>query len=210
MSSQTYRGPAYRIHTERLIVRCLNPADARLFQETVDDNLEHLRPWLSWTRHEPRDLNEKIERLRQLRSAFDAGRDFVFGLFTPDQTRMLGASGLQTRPGPGAREIAYWVHRDHCRQGLATEVAAALVKVAFEVEGVSRVEIHCDPRNTPSARIPERLGFEHEATLRGRKRDAAGTTCDEMIWTLFKERYPQSPARQAAVCAFDVVGRKLL
>ncbi|RAL22487.1 N-acetyltransferase [Lujinxingia litoralis] len=192
------------------MVRCLNPEDALLFQEAVDDNLEHLRPWLSWTRHEPRDLNEKIERLRQLRSAFDAGRDFVFGLFTPDQTRIIGACGLQTRQGPGAREVAYWVHRDFCRRGLATEVAAALVRVAFEVEGVGRVEIRCDPRNTPSACIPRKLGFEHEATLRGRKRDAQGNLCDEMIWTLFAEHYPGSQARERAVCAYDVLGRRLI
>ena len=55
---------------------------------------------------------------------------------------------------------------DHINQGLAPETAAALTKVAFEVNEVNRVEIQCDPNNMRSAAVPRKLGFVHEATLR--------------------------------------------
>lgn len=210
MKSKTNRGPAYRIHTPRMIIRCMNPEDAPLFRDAVDDNIEHLRPWMSWTRHEPRDLEAKMERLRQLRSNFDANRDYVYGLFLPDESKILGATGLQTRQGDDAREISYWVHQDYTGQGLATEAASALVRVAFEIDGVERIEIHCDPRNVPSSAIPRKLGFAHEATLRQRQRTAKGALRDTMIWTLFAPQYRQSPARDALIDAYDAMGRRIL
>lgn len=188
----------------------MNPDDAVLFKEAVDENGDHLRPWMSWMRHEPRDLDAKMERLRELRSNFDAGRDFVYGIFDPEESRILGATGLQTRQGPGAREVAYWIHKDFVGQGLATEAAAALIRVAFEVDQVWRVEIHCDPLNVPSAAIPRKLGFEHEATLRLRQPAADGELRDRMIWTLFREAYRRSPARDAIAQAFDGLGRRLI
>jgi len=123
---------------------------------------------------------------------------------------LLGAAGLHTRAGEGAREIGYWIHKAHLRQGLATEAAAALTRAAFEIERVKRVEIHCDPQNVHSAAIPKKLGYLCEATLRGRLPLPDGTSRDTMIWTLFAPDYPASPAASTQTQAFDALGRQLL
>ena len=210
MNIDAGRGPAYRIETPRLVVRCMAPEDAPAFHRAVQANVEHLRPWLSWTRHEPRSLEERVRRLRQLRSYFDRGKDYVYGIFDGEEKKVLGATGLQTRQGAGAREVSYWIDREYCGQGLATEVAGALVRVAFEVDRVRRVELHCDPRNVASAVIARRLGFEHEATLKARRYYGEGPPGDTMIWTLFEENYRGSPARDTMVRAFDGLGRQVL
>jgi len=44
--THTYLGPAYRIESERLVIRCYNPKDALLLQKSVQESVEHLRPWL--------------------------------------------------------------------------------------------------------------------------------------------------------------------
>src|SRR5262245_44471670 len=134
-------GPAYRIHTSRLVLRCWQPTDAALLQTAIEANLTHLRPWLPWAQHEPEDLQSKIERLRRCRGQVELGQDFVYGIFSRDGTQVLGGSGLHMRLGEGAREIGYWIHQDHINQGLATEVTAALTKVAFSIDNVLRVEI---------------------------------------------------------------------
>jgi len=210
MSTTTGCGPAYRIHTRRLVLRCWEPRDAPLLMAAIAANLEHLRPWLLWAQHEPEDLQTKIERLRQYRGAFDLGQDFPYGLFNREESHVLGSSGLHTRVGAGAREIGYWVHKDFLSQGLATETTAALTKVAFAVDHVARVEIHCDPENVRSLAVPRKLGFCHEATLRHRTYTPDGRPRDTMVWTLLAHEYPISPAATAEIEAFDVVGRKLL
>ena len=199
-------GPAYRIHTSRLVLRCWHPQDAPLLKAAIDANLEHLRPWMWWAQYEPEDLHRKIERLRQCRGAFDLGQDFSYGIFNRAETQVLGSTGLHTRVGAGAREIGYWVHHDYINQGLATEVTAALTKVAFAIDQVARIEIHCDPNNVRSLAVPRKLGFCHEATLRQRMRTPEGKPRDTMIWTLLADEYPTSPAATAEIEAFDVMG----
>lgn len=202
--------PAYRIHTRRLVLRCWDPRDAPLLQEAIVANLEHLRPWMPWAHDEPGDLEARILWLRERRSRFDADRDYTYGILDRGETRVLGGCGLHTRAGERALEIGYWIDRAHLNQGLATEAAAALTRVAFEVHQVSRVEFHCAPGNLRSAAVPRKLGFVHEATLRQREVAPHGPPRDTMIWTLLAAEYPQSPAASAEIEAFDVLGRKLI
>lgn len=165
---------------------------------------------MPWAHEEPKDLQQRVAWLRQARGQFDLGQDFIYGIFNPDETQVLGALGLHSRVGDDALEIGYWIHAHHIKQGLATEAAAALTKIAFEVNQVARVEIHCDPTNLRSAAVPQRLGFTHEATLRQRVENHEGHRRDSMIWSLFAEDYPASQAATAVIEAFDAIGQKIL
>jgi len=203
-------GPAYRIHTHRLVIRCWDPADAFLLQAAVHESLDHLLPWMPWASSEPEDIQVKIERLRTFRGKFDLNQDFIYGIFNEDQTRVLGGTGLHTRLESDAREIGYWIHKDFINQGLATEISAALTKVAFEVSKMNRVEIHCASDNVRSAAVPKKLGYTHEATLPRRTLLSDGKYHDTMIWALFRDEYEESPASKAEIQAFDCMGRQII
>ncbi|MCG8348255.1 MAG: GNAT family N-acetyltransferase [Chloroflexales bacterium] len=203
-------GPAYRIETERLVIRCWNPIDAPLLQAAVAQSRDHLRPWMLWAPDEPEDLQPVLERLRRFRGLFDLGQDFVYGIFNTDETQVLGGTGLHTRVGDEAREIGYWIHQNYLNQGLATEASAALVKAGFEIDRVQRIEIHCAAENVRSAAVPRKLGFTHEGTLRQRLPLRDGTLQDCMIWTLLSSEYAASPAATAKIAAFDVMGQAIL
>jgi RimJ/RimL family protein N-acetyltransferase len=204
-------GPAYRIETERLVLRCWSPADAELLKEAVEASLDHLRPWMPWANEEPTDLDSRVALLREFRAKFDLGQEFIYGIFDAGESRVLGGTGLHMRSGSSdAREIGYWIHADHIGKGLATESTAALTNVAFVVDGVSRVEIRCDPANVRSAAVPAKLGFTHEATLRRAGIAGDGSARDTMVWTLLVEEFPSSPAAAAELSAFDALGRRLV
>ena len=210
MSMELSGGPAYRIRTDRLVIRCFDPVDAQLMIEALEASLEHLKPWMAWAHNEPESLEKKIERMRINRGEFDLGVDFAYGIFDPAETRILGGTGLHTRVGPGAREIGYWIHKDFTDQGLATESSAALVQVGFEIEKLDRVEIHCTPENVRSSAVPRKLGFTHEATLRRRTPFGNAKMRDSMIWTMFAEDYPSSLSVHTNIQAFDAIGRQIL
>jgi RimJ/RimL family protein N-acetyltransferase len=205
-----YSGPAYRIVTPRLVIRCWNPIDAPLLKAAVDENLDHLQPWMPWANDEPTTLSHKVQLLRTFRGNFDLGTDYLYGIFNLDETRVFGGTGLHVRQGANAREIGYWIDKEQINQGLATEVSAALTRVAFEIDGVDRVEIHCGPSNIRSASVPRKLGFVHEATLKRRLVDSSGEPRDTMIWTLFAADYPTSPAADSQLTAFDAAERQIM
>ena len=207
--TETIPGPAYRVETRRLVLRCYQPKDVRLLESAVIESLEHLKPWMPWAHREPLPLQERIDLLREFRGNFDLEQEYVFGIFTEDESRLVGGTGLHPRVGAGGLEIGYWIHQDFINQGYATESTASLVRVAFEINGVQRVEIHCDPDNVRSAAVPRKLGFSHEATLRKRN-PFLDEMRDHMVWTLFAEGYPSSPAAGAKVAAYDAIGRRLL
>lgn len=200
----------YRIETERLVLRCYKPSDAQMSLDAITASVDHLRPWMPWALHEPTDLEAKIELMRLFRGKYDLGQDYVLGIFDKEETIQLGGTGLHTRIDGNGREIGYWIHAHHIHKGYATETVKALVKIGFEIEKLDRIEIHCDPRNEQSLKIPEKLGFTLEAVLKNRLLDTEGKPRDKMIWTLFKEQYEQSTIKDMEIRAFDVVGREIV
>lgn len=206
-------GPAYRIQTARLTIRCWDPADAGELLEVILADLDLLAPWLPWATRYPMSVEEQMAELRRMRRRFDGDEDFCYGVFDSGGG-LVGGCGLHTRSGPGSRELGYWLRAARWGQGLATELGAALTRVAFEVDEIERVDLRCAPDNRRSARVAEKLGFRHEATLRRRFRppDAEGAMRDAMIWSLLADEMPGSPAAHlaAGVQAFDGLGRPLL
>jgi len=209
MSEPVVINPAYRIETKRLVVRCYQPSDATLLADSVSQSVEHLKPWMPWAHNEPEPFEEKAKRVLYFRGSFDTQKDYVYGIFNREETRLLGGTGLHTRLGENQLEIGYWIHKDFVKQGLVTESTAALIKVAFEIVHVHRIEIHCDPRNLASAAVPRKLGFTHEGTLRA-KTPFLDRWSDSMVWGLLDSEYPNSPAVKAEVKAFDAAGAALI
>jgi RimJ/RimL family protein N-acetyltransferase len=203
--------PPYRIETDRLVIRCWEPADASLLKDAIDRSLDHLRPWMPWTPDEPEELGVVVERLRAFRAAFDAEENWIYGILTRDDSRVLGGTGLHPRGNPGSVEIGYWVAADAVREGIATEVTAVLARVAVELCGVDRVDVQVDPRNEVSARVPKKLGFTYEGTLRRRLERGEGVPRgDSMMFTMLREELAPSACAAFAYTAYDVMGNRVV
>ena len=61
-----------------------------------------------------------------------------------------------------AREVGYIVNKHYQRQGYASEALSAVLK-AFLQNGTHRIYAECDPRNTCSWMLLEKVGMEREA-----------------------------------------------
>jgi len=203
--------PPYRIETERLVVRCWEPADAASLKEAIDESIEHLRPWMPWAHQEPQTLDEKIALLRHFRGEFDLGTNYVYGSFARDGSRVVGGSGLHPRVGEGALEIGYWIRASEVGQGLTTEAVAALTQAGFAWCEVDRIEIRVDPENEPSLAIPRKLGYVEEGTLRRRQLPLVpgAPRRDLVVFSLLAEELAGSPAAGVEFAAYDAAGRPL-
>lgn len=61
-----------------------------------------------------------------------------------------------------SREVGYIVNRDYQCSGYASEALSELVRALFE-SGTHRVYAECDPKNTCSWKLLEKVGFKREA-----------------------------------------------
>jgi [ribosomal protein S5]-alanine N-acetyltransferase len=65
-------------------------------------------------------------------------------------------------------EVGYALGRAHWGNGYIQEALSALFDYLFNELGLHRIEADVDPRNGPSIRTLERLGFQREGYLRER------------------------------------------
>ena len=193
------------------MIRCYEPEDAAQLKEAVDASLDHLRPWMPWARYEPQPLDQKIELLRMFRGQFDTDVNYTYGIFAPDESRLLGGSGLHPRGGPGSLEVGYWIRADETGQGIATEVTAVLTRAGVEHGGLERVDVQVDPENERSLSIPRKLGFTEEGTLRRRldPKEDGGARRDSVLFSMLAEELPGSRCATFAYSAYDAIGREL-
>lgn len=153
-----------RIEHPRFVLRCRDEADAPRFREVIDRNLDHLRRFMPWARDEPRPLDALVAHIRDAREKFERDEEWQFGIFTPDEARVLGAIGLHRTDAPGTMEIGFWLCESAVGQGIATEATRILSNLALTTLGATRVEIRCDVLNDRSAAVPRRLGFALDDT----------------------------------------------
>jgi RimJ/RimL family protein N-acetyltransferase len=206
----TLKTPPYRIETERLVIRCYEPEDAPLLKAAVDSSIEHLLPWMPWARFEPQSVEDKVELCRMFRGQFDLDQNYVYGIFSPDETEQLGGSGFHKRANEGSLEIGYWVAASAIGRGIATEVTAVQTRAGFELAGLDRIDIQVEPTNDRSLAIPRKLGFTEEGRLRRRlEAHEAEPRRDSILFSMLREELEGSPCLRYAYAAFDVVGDPL-
>jgi RimJ/RimL family protein N-acetyltransferase len=181
--------PPTQIATARLVLRAWRPEDAPYLKHAIDSSLEHLRLWLPWAWDEPSPPQELAARLAQFADNFATGKDWLYGIFTPDERTVIGGTGLHPRIGPDGVEIGYWIAAQETRKGYATEVARALTMAAFAMPEIERVEIRCDPRNVASANLPRRFGYRLVETAVAANDAPAGGSRETMVWRLTRAEF---------------------
>ena len=92
-----------------------------------------------------------------------------WGLALRDTNKLIGTVTLfNLNLSNGRAEIGYAMGSAHWGKGYMNEALTALIVHAFDVLNLRRLEADVDPRNTPSVRTLERLGFQREGFLRER------------------------------------------
>ena len=151
-----------RIQTERLVLRPYEPTEL--------DALHALRDHESavrWLYDDPATIEESRERLERRigRTRFALTGDGI-GFAVDRDGVVVGDASLAFSSAEHLQgELGYIVHPDHQGRGYATEAAAAVLDLAFDVFGLHRVVGRVEPRNVASARVLERLGMRREGLL---------------------------------------------
>lgn len=177
---------------ERVIVRPYRASDGAAVFEAIDESREHLAPWMPWVKeHKTPDDSEAFARRANARWLLR--EDLGVGLWERDAGRYLGGSGLhRIQWDVPSFEIGYWIRASAEGKGYMTEAVRLLCRLAFETLDANRVFIRCDSRNTRSAAIPRRLGFQHECTARNDARSLSGELRDTFTFAMTPEDYARA------------------
>ena len=114
-----------------------------------------------------------------------------WGLALRDTNTLIGTVTLfNLSRSNGRAEIGYAMGSAHWGKGYMNEALTALIVHAFDVLDFRRLEADVDPRNAPSIRTLERLGFQREGFLRERWH-VGGELQDAFFYGLLKREWQQ-------------------
>ncbi|MEH7495672.1 GNAT family N-acetyltransferase [Neobacillus niacini] len=162
--------------TERLLIRKPFPGDGKAVYEAIQASLNELKPWMPWA-HTNQSEQDVEANIRDSIAKFITREDLRLHLFNKETREFIGSSGLHRINWDVPKfEIGYWVDTRFSGRGYISESTEAITKFAFTELNAKRVEIRCDPKNTKSRAIPEKLGFTLEGIL---KNDAVSVVSKE-------------------------------
>ena len=172
--------------SDRLTIRAPRPGDGAEINAAVRETFDDLNVWMPWAQQIP-TLEESESFVRGAQCRFLAREELTLFLFLKDTNTLVGSSGLHGINWDIPKfEIGYWCRKRFQGQGYVTESTEAIAKFAFETLGAKRVEIRCDSKNVRSRRIPDRLGFKLEGTLRNDSLSPAGELRDTLVFAKIK------------------------
>ena len=166
--------------TNRLILRRYRESDLQdLYEYLSDPEVVAFEPY------KPMTLEETKENL-----AWRISTEEMIAVEEKATGKMIGNVYLANRPFE-SMELGYVFARGAWGHGYAAEACRALVDRAFS-RGVHRIFAECNPVNTASRRLLERLGFRQEGLLRQNiyfSMDAAGQPVwqDTCVYALLGE-----------------------
>ncbi len=173
--------------SDRLTIRAPRAGDGTEMNAAVQETFDDLKPWMPWARQVP-TLEESETYVRRAQCEFLAREDLTMLLFLKGTNTLVGGSGLHRIDWNIPKfEIGYWCRKRFQGQGYISESTEAIARFAFETLGAKRVEIRCDPKNVRSRRVPDRLGFKLEGTLRNNTLSTSGELRDTLVFAKIRD-----------------------
>ena len=182
------------IRTERLVVRPFEPGDLEALHDmrSREDVVRFLYEPPSTLEVDRARLARRMDNVRFAITGDGIGLAAVRdGAVVGDYSLfLLSAEHRQA-------EIGFVVHPDHQGRGYATEAAVALLELAFDGFGMHRVIGRLEARNTPSARVLEKLGMRREAHFVENEL-VKGEWASEVVYAMLDREWEASRADVAA------------
>lgn len=153
--------PPPTFETARLVLRPLRLADAGPIFRNYGQDPEVSR-FVTWKPHRAVETVEAF--LREVVSAPADGPHRHWAITIKGNDEPIGASDAIV-DGHGM-SIGYTIARSHWGRGYVAEAMLPVVEWGLAQPNIHRVWAVCDVDNPRSARVMEKLGMQHEGTLR--------------------------------------------
>jgi RimJ/RimL family protein N-acetyltransferase len=155
--------PGALIETARLLLRRFTLDDAAFIRVLVNDPawIQNIGDRQVHTLEEARAYLEKGQLAMYEREGFG-----LYAVVRKDSGETIGMCGLVRRAGLDDVDLGFAFLPEHRGHGYAIESARAVRDYAKETLGLKRLVAIVSPRNEPSIRLLEKLGFRRERAVK--------------------------------------------
>jgi RimJ/RimL family protein N-acetyltransferase len=175
------------ITTSRLLLRPLNEADLEALLGYRND--PEVARYQSWTKITPKEAQAFVEQAAA--AVPGPGRSLVFAITLPESGLLIGDCILKISEDGQQGEIGFTLSPLYQGQGYGVEAVQGLLDYAFGTLKLHRIVAVTDARNTPSAKLLERLGMRREGHLL-QSRQVRGSWRDELVYAMLQSEWQQA------------------
>lgn len=150
------------IVTERLLLRAPREEDAVLVYERYASDADVTR-YMGFPRH--RSVEDARAFIATALEEWGKGNPMAYLAFSRADGLLLGSTGVLVET-PTRGSTGYVLARDEWGRGLATEMARAMVDLAFRQMRMCRLAAICHVDHAASERVLAKAGFTREGVLR--------------------------------------------
>jgi len=112
----------------------------------------------------PKTINDTQKKIEQELDSFSKDESVYWAMALKETNEMIGGAGYWRIIKEHFRaEIGYQLMPEYWRKGYSLEALKAVIQFGFEKMGLHSIEANVNPKNTPSIKILEKLGFIQEA-----------------------------------------------
>jgi len=97
---------------------------------------------------------------------YESGQGVTFAITQRDNGEIVGSIGLVIFEKHHSGELGYWIGKPYWNNGYCTEASLAILDYGFETRKLHRIHAKCYVRNPASGRVMQKIGMQHEGTLR--------------------------------------------
>src|SRR5687767_4100317 len=178
------------IDAPRVRLRWLEEGDLEAMYAIFSDT----RSMRFWSSPALTEGKQAVGYLARIHEGFRARTLFQWGIERKEDSRIIGTTTLFSLDSGNARaEIGYILGSEYWGRGYMQEALTALVQFAFAELKLRRIEADVDPRNAPSVKSLDRLGFRKEGLLRERW-NVAGEIQDTAFFGLLAHEWRSTGA----------------
>jgi RimJ/RimL family protein N-acetyltransferase len=177
--------PTLQLDSARLVLTPIRATDAQALFAIQSDHAG-MRYWNhpAWT-----DLKQAYVQILDDLAALDAGTQLKLAIREHVDGPLLGIVVVFAIDETSRRaEIGYHLAASAQGKGYMHEALSRFAAYLFDALRLRRLEAEIDPRNVPSAKVLERLGFQREGLLRERWR-VAGEISDSAVYGLLAREW---------------------
>jgi RimJ/RimL family protein N-acetyltransferase len=179
-------GKILQIFSDRLIIRPIQMNDAdSIFVYRSDAVINQYQGWIPATICDVQDfIRNKVSSEINL-----PGTWFQFVIIKTDNDELIGDIGVHfLNPDPFQVEIGCTLNKKHHGKGYAAEALTETINYLFDALNKHRISASIDPRNLPSIRLFERLGFRKEAHFK-KSLFLNGEWADDLVYAILKSEW---------------------
>jgi RimJ/RimL family protein N-acetyltransferase len=172
----------------------IRPEHASVFWEVAKDSLDEIFRWIPYSMKTPEDFERVVARAYEEQ---ERGESIVFATVERPSGQVIGSTRFMNIDRANRRvEIgSTWIAPRWQRTAVNTEAKYLMLRHAFEVWKVVRVELKTDALNQRSHNAIRRLGAKEEGTLRKHVITHTGRIRDSVYFSILDTEWPEVKVR---------------